>query len=141
MRRRVVSCILAMLLSFGITAARAADKTFSFGALFPLTGPASEIGEIFVRGLDMAVADINAKGGAAGWTLKPIVLDHKGTAQGGVMAMNQLANLYHVPYVISSFAAVDLASQPIAAQNQIFCSMSAARRATCSTSPGSTTTR
>lgn len=94
-------------------------KTYSFGAMFPLTGPASEIGVLFERGLNMAVDGINAKGGVDGWMLKAIAVDHKGTAQAGVMAMNQLVNLYHVPYVLTSFASVTLAAQPMAAQNHV----------------------
>jgi branched-chain amino acid transport system substrate-binding protein len=97
----------------------AQKKTYSFGAMLPLTGPAASIGTVFQQGLDMAVDKINADGGVDGWMLKALVVDHKATAQGGVMAMSQLVNLDHVPYVLSSFSSVALVSQPIAAQNHV----------------------
>ena len=99
--------------------AQTAGKTFTFGALFPMTGPAAEIGQDFVRGLDLATDAVNARGGVDGWKLKSIVVDHKGNAQGGVQAMNQLVNLDKVPFAMTSFAGVGLAAQPIAAQNQV----------------------
>jgi len=112
---------LPMLMGFASVQPSSAQqqKTYSFGAMFPLTGAGSEIGELFQRGLNMAVEKVNVNGGVDGWELKPVVLDHKATAQGGVVAMNQLVNLYHVPFVITSFASVALASQPMAARNQV----------------------
>lgn len=101
------------------TASHAQGKTYTFGAMLPLTGPAASIGTVFQQGLNMAVDKIDAKGGVDGWTLKALVVDHKATAQGGVMAMSQLVNLDHVPYVLSSFSSVALASQPLAAQNHV----------------------
>jgi branched-chain amino acid transport system substrate-binding protein len=99
--------------------AQAATKTYTFGAMYPMTGPGAEIGQEQSQGSDLAVADINARGGVAGWNLKVIVVDHKGQAAGGVQAMNQLVNLEKVPYVLTGFAGVTLAAQPIAAQNQV----------------------
>src|SRR5579875_125968 len=123
MRISIVASVLAVLILVDFAGTPPAfsqqEKTYTFGAMFPLTGPAAEIGELFVRGLNMAVDEINAKGGVDGWKLKPIVVDHKGTAQGGVTAMNQLVNLDRVPFVITSFTAVGLAVQPIAAHNQV----------------------
>jgi branched-chain amino acid transport system substrate-binding protein len=101
------------------TSAPANGSTYAFGVLVPLTGPAASIGTDFRQGLDMAVDEINASGGAAGMRLEPNVQDHKGTAQGGVEAMNQLVNIARVPFVISTFSSVTLAAQPIAAQNSV----------------------
>jgi branched-chain amino acid transport system substrate-binding protein len=102
-----------------IVQAQAGSKTFTFGAMFPLTGPGAEIGQEFQSGLDMAIEEINAKGGVDGWKLKSIVVDHKGTALGGAQAMNQLVNLDKVPFVITTFTGVALTAQPIAQQNQV----------------------
>jgi branched-chain amino acid transport system substrate-binding protein len=89
------------------------------GGMFPLTGPSAQIGTLQEEGAQMAIDQINAAGGVHGWKLKLDAVDHKGTAQGGALAMNQLVNLDHVPYVISGFASVLLAAQPIAAQNHV----------------------
>jgi branched-chain amino acid transport system substrate-binding protein len=102
-----------------VSQAQTNAKTYTFGAMFPLTGPAAEIGQEFETGLDMAVDDINAKGGVDGWKLKAVVVDHKGTALGGAQAMNQLVNLDKVPFVITTFTGVALTAQPIAEQNSV----------------------
>ena len=94
-------------------------KTFTFGALLPLTGFAAEIGQEQSQGMQAGVDAVNARGGVAGWTLKAIPLDHKGTAAGGVQAFNQLVNLEKVPYALMGFAAVILATYPMAVQNQV----------------------
>src|SRR5947209_9486019 len=99
--------------------APAAAGTFTFGVLLPLTGPAASIGTINRNGLDMAVDEINQQGGAGGLKLDPNVQDHKGTAQDGVAAMNQLVNIARVPAVLSTFSGPTLAAQPIAAQNKV----------------------
>jgi len=100
-------------------AASAGAKTYSFGVMIPLTGPAANIGALFTRGLNMAVDEINGSGGVDGWTLQPNSQDHKASAQGGTEAMNQLANIAKVPYVMSSFSGPTLAAQPVAAQNHM----------------------
>jgi branched-chain amino acid transport system substrate-binding protein len=96
-----------------------AGGTFAFGVLLPLTGPAAAIGTVNRNGLEMAVEEINQQGGAAGLKFEANVQDHKGTAQDGVAAMNQLVNISHVPAVISTFSGPTLAAQPIAAQNKV----------------------
>lgn len=101
-----------------VSQAQTSAKTFTFGAMFPLSGPAAEIGAEFKRGLDMALDDVNAKG-VDGWQLKAIIVDHKGTALGGAQAMNQLVNLDKVPFVLTTFTGVALTAQPIAAQNGV----------------------
>jgi branched-chain amino acid transport system substrate-binding protein len=99
--------------------AQTAVKTFTFGAMFPTTGQAAEIGQDQVRGLELAVDEINARGGVDGWRFKGTVVDHKATAAGGVQAINQLVNIERVPFVITSFSGATLAALPIAAQSQV----------------------
>jgi branched-chain amino acid transport system substrate-binding protein len=96
-----------------------AAKTFTFGGMFPLTGFAAAIGRQQEEGMAAGVDDINARGSAAGWTLKAIPVDHKGIAAGGVQAFNQLVNLEKVPYVLSGFAGVLLAAYPLAEQSKV----------------------
>jgi branched-chain amino acid transport system substrate-binding protein len=102
-----------------VSQAQAEAKTLEFGAMVPLSGPASDLAVVYQRGISMAVDDINAKGGVDGWKLKAILVDHKGTALGGAQAMNQLVNLDKVPFVLSTFTGVALAAQPIALQNSV----------------------
>jgi branched-chain amino acid transport system substrate-binding protein len=119
-RRIALSAFGAAALS-GPTVLRAqtAAKTYTFGAMFPTTGQPGAIGQEQVRGMELAVDEVNARGGIDGWTLKASVVDNKATAAGGVQAINQLVNLEHAPFVLTSFSGPTLAAQPIAAQNQV----------------------
>jgi branched-chain amino acid transport system substrate-binding protein len=119
-RSRALAAIGGIAAAGSLTSvAHAQTKTYTFGAMYPMTGPGAEIGQDQQRGSDLAVEEINARGGVAGWKLRAIVADHRGVAAGGVQAMNQLVNLEKVPYVLTGFAGVTLAAQPIAAQNQV----------------------
>ena len=96
-----------------------AQSPYAFGVMIPLTGPGAQIGASFRRGLDLAVEEVNRTGGAAGMKLEPNIQDHKGVAQAGVEAMNQLVNIARVPFVVSSFSGPTLAAQPIAQQQKV----------------------
>lgn len=115
-----------MLIAWGVLAAclwgggsAAAQSAYSFGVMIPLTGPGAQIGAGFRRGLELAVEEINAAGGAGGLKLEPNIQDHKGVAQAGVEAMNHLVNMASVPFVISSFSGPTLAAQPLAQQHKV----------------------
>ena len=45
------------------------------GVLAPLTGPTASDGEEFVRGVELAVEEANAKGGVAGYTFEVVTAD------------------------------------------------------------------
>lgn len=96
-----------------------ATKTLTFGGMFPLTGAAAPIGKLQEQGANLAISQINSAGGVDGYRLKMVAVDHHGTAQGGAQAMSQLADVNHVPYVLSGFASVLLAAQPIAKRSHI----------------------
>lgn len=121
-RARAIAALGGIAAAGGVTSfaqAQSTAKIYTFGAMYPMTGPGAEIGQDQQRGSDLAIDEINARGGVAGWKLKGIVADHRGVAAGGVQAMNQLVNLEKVPFVLTGFAGVTLAAQPIAAQNQV----------------------
>lgn len=112
---------LLLFLSAAILPAAHAEKqeVYKFGTLMPMTGGAAWIGESFLQGIDLALDEINSKGGVDGIKLEAIKEDHKGNPKDGSNAMNKLATLDKVPFVISSFTAVTLAAQPMAATNKV----------------------
>jgi branched-chain amino acid transport system substrate-binding protein len=69
--------------------------------------------------LDMAVDEINSKGGIDGIMLRNIKEDHKANPKDGANAATKLITLDKVPYIISSFTGPNLAAQPIAAANKV----------------------
>jgi branched-chain amino acid transport system substrate-binding protein len=96
-----------------------AETTYEFGAMFPMTGPAAFIGELFVAAVNEAVDEINASGGVDGMMLKVDVEDHAATAKGGADAMNKIVLNKNIAFAIGSFVDPNLAAQPIAAQNKV----------------------
>lgn len=95
------------------------QDVYKFGSLMPMTGGGAWVGTSFLQGIDLAVNEINGRGGVDGIKLEAVKEDHKGNPKDGSNAMAKLATLDKVPFVISSFTAVTLAAQPIAAANKV----------------------
>ena len=97
------------------TAALAQSKEpFTFGVALPTTGSAAPFGLDQIQGLEFAVADINARGGAGGRKLNAAVLDTQARPQVGIDVFTRLVSVEKVPLVITAFSAVVAAVAPIA---------------------------
>jgi branched-chain amino acid transport system substrate-binding protein len=94
-------------------------ETIKIGAILPLTGSASEIGEQHKMGLMLAVDEINSQGGINGKKIKIIYEDDKNDPKEAVAAFNKLANIDKVPIVITAMSASSMAIYPIAEQKKI----------------------
>ncbi len=68
----------------------------SLGAVLPLTGSSASIGEDQRRGIELAVAKINAQGGVLGQKLQVKIEDSGGTANTALDATRKLATVDHV---------------------------------------------
>ncbi|WP_321782964.1 ABC transporter substrate-binding protein [Burkholderia pyrrocinia] len=96
--------------SLGICAALGAWTTFpayadvSVGAVLPLTGASASIGEDQRRGIELAVAKINAQGGVLGQKLQARIEDSGGTANTALDAARKLATVERVPLVLGEFS-------------------------------------
>ena len=91
----------------------------SIGALLPLTGSGANYGKSLMQGIDLAVKDINSKGGINGLPLKVVYEDSKTDPKVGISAFNKLVAIDKVPLVIGSISSVILAVQPIADDKQV----------------------
>jgi len=68
----------------------------------------------------LAIEEINAKGGVEGARLELVIEDHKsGQPKEGVSAINKLATIDRVPFILTSYSAPTLAAYPIAAERKI----------------------
>lgn len=76
----------------------------NIGAVLPLTGSSASIGEDQRRGIELAVAKINAKGGVLGQKLNVMVEDSGGNANGALDAARKLTGINKVPLVIGEFS-------------------------------------
>jgi len=112
-RRTALSLPLAAL-AVSAGRARAQQKeAFRFGALMPTTGPEAGYGLDFVKTYEMAVKDINDKGGVNGHPLEMLVLDTQAKPEIAINAANKLIDVDKVPLIITAWSSVVKAAAPI----------------------------
>lgn len=82
-----------------------AQDSVSVGVLAPLTGGAAADGEEMVRGVELAVKELNEQGGVAGHTIDVIVADTQDQAADAVAnAVERLVNNRDVQAVFTGYA-------------------------------------
>jgi branched-chain amino acid transport system substrate-binding protein len=95
-------------------------KEVKIGAILPLTGDAASWGQSGKEGIELAVSEINAKGGINGLKLSVIYEDTQAQPEKGASAMQKLATIDKVPAVVGDIvSATTLAAAPIAEQNKV----------------------
>src|ERR1700752_3385822 len=83
--------LAAALFAAGLVpAAAVAENTIKIGFPMPLSGPASVYGVPVTKGAEMAVAEINAKGGVLGRKLELLERDSKASADEAVRLAREL---------------------------------------------------
>jgi len=88
MRNKVwLSIFIVIFLCAGSASAQSTIKV-GFGG--PLSGPQTEIGKKALSGVQLAVEEVNAKGGAMGKKVEVIPADDEGKPEGAVNAANSL---------------------------------------------------
>jgi branched-chain amino acid transport system substrate-binding protein len=125
MRRALWSLVLAAALGLAASphAVAQAPKdpgVIKIGAILAMSGKANWYGKVMSQGIQLAVDEINAKGGVDGVKIEAVIEDHKsGVAKEGVAAMTRLINLHGVQAVLTSFSPPTLAIAPIADEKGI----------------------
>lgn len=76
----------------------------TLGAVLPLTGSSATIGEDQKRGIDLAVADINGRGGVLGKPLNVIVEDSTGQANSALDAVKKLITVNKASAVLGEYS-------------------------------------
>lgn len=91
----------------------------TIGALVPLTGTGASYGVLDSNGANLAVEQINAKGGVRGIKIKIQYEDHQAKPQVAITAFHRLVDMYKVPYVLSSYSNVTMAIAPLADEKKV----------------------
>jgi branched-chain amino acid transport system substrate-binding protein len=89
------------------------EDVIKIGAILPLTGNLAFIGVPEKRGLEIAVEEINQKGGINDQRLEIIFHDSKGSPKEGVTVANKLINTENVKIIIGSTTGVNKAIAPL----------------------------
>ncbi|MHC1760064.1 MAG: ABC transporter substrate-binding protein [Negativicutes bacterium] len=81
----------------------AAAETIKVGAIYPLSGAVASTGQNIKRGIDLAVEDINAKGGVLGKKIEIIYGDSQGDPKVGMTETERLITQMKVPILIGAY--------------------------------------
>jgi len=90
------------------------QEEVTIGAILPITGPASVLGEFVRNGIIVAAEEINAQGGINGRPLRVIIEDSKNDPKEAISAYRKLVASERVSAVISSMSGVSSALVPLA---------------------------
>ncbi|MBU4285135.1 ABC transporter substrate-binding protein [Patescibacteria group bacterium] len=93
--------------------------TIKIGAILPLTGQVSFLGEGMQNAIELAVDEINSIGGVNGRMLEIIYEDSKTEGDEAVTAANKLINIDKVPIMIVGITYEVLPVAPIAEQSNV----------------------
>jgi len=88
-------------------------QNITIGAVFPMSGPNADYGDIFMGGTSIALDHVNADKLLS----QPLAIsyeDSQATPQRGVVAINKLINVEKVPYAMTAFTGVSKAIAPVA---------------------------
>ncbi len=86
----VVMMAVALAASFAISAPATAQDTIKLGLIAAMSGQSAKSGEAIVRGLSLAVDEINAKGGVLGKRVTLLVRDDESNPAKGAIAAREL---------------------------------------------------
>lgn len=107
LKSRIAAVAIAGSLALGPGAAAA--ETVKIGVLAPLTGPTASDGEEFIRGVEWAVEEANAKGGVAGYTFEIEVADVKDHSAANVSsAVERLLGTDGVEVILTGYASLSM---------------------------------
>jgi branched-chain amino acid transport system substrate-binding protein len=96
------------------------DHETRIGVVLSLTGDVGPYGQRSLRGVDLAVADVNAAGGIQGRRVSLIVEDARSQAKDAVSALTKLIELNHLHVVIGDVqSGTTLAMAPIAQKKRV----------------------
>jgi branched-chain amino acid transport system substrate-binding protein len=110
--------LLGATLAFSVPAL--ADDTIKFGLVAAMSGQSAKSGEAIVRGLSLAIDEINAKGGVLGKKLELVVRDDESNPAKGVVAARELVQREKVAVLFGGLdTPVSMAIVPFVNQSKV----------------------
>lgn len=121
MRKRrlwLIGSSLGVLAVIAVVTARwvqdaGSDERVTFGAVLPLTGPLSWLGESEQQGMLLAMKDVNSRGGVKGRKLEIRFEDSKGRPADGVAAVQKLLDVEQTKFIFTSLTGVSHSVSPV----------------------------
>lgn len=124
MNKRMIGIIISILVVvvigvFYLYRASDSSKQVKMGAVMPLTGRFAFMGSPIKNAMDMAVNEINEKGGINGKKMEIIYGDSQGDPKTGVTATQKLIDYDNVKIITSFLTGVSEAIKPVAEEKKI----------------------
>ncbi len=114
MRLNALSAAVAIIIAGTFVSCDKSSKTFNLGGVAPATGEAATFGIASHNGIDLAVAEWNAKGGVLGKQIKLSFADDKGDPAEGATVFTKLIEQDKVSAIVGTvMSKVSLAGAPI----------------------------
>lgn len=119
MRRHVLSCLGLLVVSIAIGSimvpcTAAEEKVLPIGVITPMSGRGADWGRMQKQGVEMAVQEINAKGGVKGIKFELLIEDDKGDPKESATVAKKFASNEKIKVVLGGFSsAVSFADAPI----------------------------
>ncbi|MBK7551229.1 MAG: ABC transporter substrate-binding protein [Syntrophaceae bacterium] len=117
-----LSALVAVIAAFSFAAAPSAQAadTIKIGAAFALSGSIAVYGEGFKKCIDLAVEEINAKGGIKGKKIEIVYEDNKSNPKDCVTAVRKLITVDRVPVIFGPAGSSNfMATAPVAQENKV----------------------
>jgi branched-chain amino acid transport system substrate-binding protein len=115
----LVRLVLASAAAFAVLAPAHAQETLKLGLVAAMSGQSAKSGEAIVRGLSLAIDEINAKGGVLGKKVELLARDDESNPAKGVLAARELVQREKVAAFFGGLdTPVSLAIVPFANQSK-----------------------
>lgn len=124
LRRAVATVVAGTVVTLGITACGAASSgstsssTYVIGASLPESGPNAPYAKVFTPAIQAGAQYAEAQHLVSHLSVK--YADNQALPQPGVAAFNQLVQVDHANYVLSTFSGVTKAAGPLANRDHVF---------------------
>lgn len=142
MRKITQFLIVFATICLVVTTMASAADVYKIGVILPLTGDIAVYGLNMQKGVDLAIRQMNEKGGKDGVKFKAVHEDNQGSAANSVSAIQKLINVDHVQAIVGAAQSTEtLAICPIANENKVVLSVPGSTAAGLTTKCGSYTFR
>ncbi|MBN2333857.1 MAG: ABC transporter substrate-binding protein [Deltaproteobacteria bacterium] len=122
MQKKIVTLLLLTIVAFVLApmAALSADKVIKIGAMYPMTGRAGLYGKDSVAAAEMAIDEINGKGGVNGYKIEAYFTDSKAKPAYAVRVAKRYITDEEVDFLFGVVSSgVGLAVTEVSAQNKV----------------------
>lgn len=117
--------VSTLLLLFSSISLAEEKEEIKIGSILPLSGAMHSIGEGSKKGIELAIENINSRGGVLGKNLKMVYEDSLSEPAKGLTAFNSLITKLDVPVVASELTSVIQAVKPVADQRSVLLAIGA----------------